>query len=452
MKDKKLKASILKDKTTYAKEMSLRRWAEMFRDIYFPSQNYGRSAQEIFIHLVKVFGGGSHYLFRVHDPAESRKYIAKIFAWYCALASRLGFDIEELVWSKYPGICPRCLKNVCKCSEDRPEPINQENLSLFALENATTRPQTLRDWQTMFANIYRGPSGGVVVPASRDRLSKVFARMAEELGEVASAMLQDPAIDPNADFVLRNEMADFGAWIFALANNLHLLDETAHGVTLADVAWDSYPGKCHRCQEPRCVCVRGSWAADLAERGAMGPSQWDERTGLANDAALRRYIREADTRYREGKYTWSLIFLDLDHFGMVNKKYNHFVGDQVLRLAATYMLEEVGNNGIVFRRGGEEFVLVLRVQRDPALRIAETIRRRLEHDPFVVEFEGKPLELKITASMGVASCMSDEEVTFPRDLEALAEGRAKEAKAQGRNRVVPEPSQEMLIRSTPIPY
>jgi diguanylate cyclase (GGDEF)-like protein len=304
----------------------------------------------------------------------------------------------------------------------------------------------------MFANIYRGPSGGVPVPASRDRLSKVFARMAEELGEVASAMLQDSAIDSDAEFTLRNEMADLGAWIFALANNLHFVDETAHAVTLADVAWEVYPGKCHRCGATKCICVRGTWGVELAEKGAMGPSQWDERTGLANDAALRRYLRDADLRYKSHDYRWSIIFLDLDHFGAVNKEYDHFVGDQVLKLTALSMQEQVGDAGIVFRRGGEEFVVVLRATHDAALRIAEGIRRELASKPFSVEFKSKPLAVPITASLGVASIMNEEKTCTPSALEAIAEARAKEAKSKGRNRVIPEPSSEMLSRTTPINY
>jgi hypothetical protein len=119
--------------TSYHKEMSLGEWCQMFRDIYYPAQNYGRSSFEIFTHLVKVFGGGSHYLFRTHDPKGSREYLAKIFAWYCALSNRLNIDIEEVVWQKYPGVCPRCMGSMCECSEPPPS-LEPEKLAMFAFE------------------------------------------------------------------------------------------------------------------------------------------------------------------------------------------------------------------------------------------------------------------------------------------------------------------------------
>jgi len=245
---------------------------------------------------------------------------------------------------------------------------------------------------------------------------------------------------------MKNEMADFGAWIFGLANNLQYIDPRAHGVTLADVTWDLYPAKCHRCKEPKCICVRGTYGLELAEKGAMGPSHWDERTGLANDKALRRYIDHASSIYGAGNYTWSLIFLDLDNFKSVNTNHGHSAGDEVLRSVADQVKKVVGDRGTVFRRGGEEFVAVLRSDQDAAIVAAEEIRRHLASKPISIQIHGCETAIAVTASLGVASCLTD--VTSPEDMESRAEGRAREAKAAGKNRVVPEPSKELLIRST----
>src|SRR6266566_8090104 len=122
--------------------------------------------------------GSSHYLFRSYDPKGAREYLAKIFAWYCALSNRIELDIEDALWEKYPSVCPRCLSPACECLEP-PKKIDSERLTMLALENAQRRPMSLREWQVMFASIYRGPSGKQTVPASRDRVALVFARMAE---------------------------------------------------------------------------------------------------------------------------------------------------------------------------------------------------------------------------------------------------------------------------------
>lgn len=427
----------------YHKEMSLGEWSQMFRDIYFPSQNYGRSEYELFVHLVKVFGAGSHHLFRSHEPKASREYIAKIFAWYCALSNRLQLNLEDVLWQKYPLVCPRCLKSKCECVEP-PAEIDWEKLSVISLESASHRPETLRDWQIMFASIYRGPSGKVRVPPSRDRIALVFARMAEELGEIAEALSHDAIVDADAGSVIANEMADFGAWIFGLANNLHHVDANSQGVTLADVAWELYPGKCHRCGEDVCICVRGTYGLELAEKGAMGPSHWDEGTGLANKKALQRYIKSAASAYGAGNYTWSAIFLDLDNFGAVNKQHGHSVGDEVLRRVAERIKGSIGERGVVFRRGGEEFVAVVRLAHEPAIVAAEQIRRAIAGEPVKAQLDDDALSVTVSASLGVASCLSD--VTNPLELEVAAEKRARQAKAAGKNRVVPEPTDDMLMK------
>lgn len=291
--------------------MSLNSWADMFRAIYFPTQNYNRAKIEILAHLLKAVGGGSRYLFRTSDPDGSRDYLAKIFGWYCALANRLCIDLDEIVWQKYPGVCPRCLQHVCTCGRT-PADIDPHKLAILASSQRQHKPQSLREWQTMFANIYRSPSGGESIAPSRDRLAMVFSRMVEELGEVAEAILLDEVIDHDVNLVVRNEMADLCAWIFALANNLQFVDASATGVTLADVSWNLYGGKCHRCQKLPCICIRGTFGLELAQQGAMGPSHWDDRTGLANSEGMRVQIQSASDQFKKSPANWSLIMFDLE--------------------------------------------------------------------------------------------------------------------------------------------
>lgn len=425
----------------YNKEMPLKSWQEMFRIIYFPAQNYGRSKFEIFTQLVKTFGAGSHYLFRAQNSQESRKYVAKVFAWYSALANRLEIDLDDALWQKYPLVCPRCLSRKCDCTDSPPQ-IDPTKLSMVALENSHMRPSSLREWQVMFAQLYKGPNGRADIPQSKERLALVFSRIVEELGEVAESLRLDPVVDVDAQLILKNEMADLGAWIFTLANNLHCVDPAAHGANLADILWDLYPGKCNRCGEPKCICIRGTYAIELAEKGAMAPSHWDDRTGLANDKALRIYLNYASDKFANADYSWSLIFLDLDDFGAVNKTYSHQVGDEVLKEAAKRIEKAVGKNGIAFRRGGEEFVVVLHQRHEAAIITAEHIRRALERKAFETETLPKGAQLKVTASFGVSSCMTDAQP--PAKLESVAESRAREAKLAGKNCIVPAPSMQML--------
>lgn len=427
--------------TTFHKEMSLNQWAEMFRVIYFPTQNYNRSKVEIFTHLVKVFGGGSRYLFRTSDPDGSRDYLAKIFGWYCALANRLNVDLEETLWQKYPGVCPRCMQNVCACQRT-PDEIDPRKLAVLAATHTRQRPRTLREWQSMFANMYRGPSGAEAVAPSRDRLAMIFSRMAEELGEVAEAILLDEAIDHNVQLVVRNEMADLCAWIFALANNLQFVDPTASGVTLADVSWNLYGGKCHRCLHAPCICIRGTIGLELAQQGAMGPSQWDDRTGLANAEGMRVHMLSAEEQFRKTPSNWSMIMFDLDDFGKVNKAHGNLAGDLVLKTAADRMRSALDNKAFAFRRGGEEFVIVLEQDQRSALLLAERVRRAIAQSPVIVQNAKGEFQVEVRASFGVANTFADG--LQPSKLEELTDTRMREAKAAGKDRVQPPVPAELL--------
>lgn len=427
--------------STFHKEMSLNEWGDMFREIYFPTQNYNRSKVEIFTHLIKVFGGGSRYLFRTSDADGSRDYLAKIFGWYCALAIRLNIDLEDTIWQKYPGVCPRCLEHVCNC-EPTPEDIDPGRLAVLASSHSHQKPRSLREWQTMFANIYRSPSGGEVVAPSRDRLAIVFSRMAEELGEVAEAILLDDAIDHDVGLVVRNEMADLCAWIFALANNLQFVDPTATGITLADVSWNLYGGKCHRCQKLPCICVRGSFGLELAQQGAMGPSHWDDRTGLANAEGMRVHVQAADEQFKRKPGNWSLIMFDLDDFGKVNKTYGSLAGDVVLKAAADRMRSVLSNKELAFRRGGEEFVVLLEQDQREALLVAEKIRRALSHSPVTVRNAKGEFQIEVRASFGITSTFSDS--LRPSMLEEAADTRMRGAKEAGKNRLEPPLPEDLL--------
>ncbi|MGN4191788.1 diguanylate cyclase [Burkholderia gladioli] len=421
--------------------MTLNEWASMFKAIYFPTQNYNRSKTDIFTHLVKVFGGGSRFLFRTSDPDGSRDFLARIFGWYCALANRLDINLEEIVWNKYPGVCPRCLERVCKC-ERTPKEFDDSKLKTLASTHVQERPRTVREWQTMFGNMYRSPTGGEPLPPSRERLAIVFSRMAEELGEVAEALLLDEVIDENAGAIVRNEMADLCAWIFALANNLQYVDPSASGVTLADVSWNLYGGKCHRCQKLPCVCISGSFGLELAGRGAMGPSHWDDRTGLANSEGMRIQIQTADEQFKKHHNSWSLVMFDLDDFGRVNKEYGSIVGDIVLRSAAERMREQLAGKELAFRRGGEEFVVILESTMDEAQILAERIRKALVDSPVHVTTAKGDVDIRVSASFGVANTFADQRA--PKLLEELADERMRSAKKSGKNRVDPPLSGKLL--------
>ena len=96
----------------------------------------------------------------------------------------------------------------------------------------------------------------------------------------------------------------------------------------------------------------------------------DELTGCFN----RKYFTYKLTNYMElqklsksfsadrikmyGADTYAVFMIDIDHFKSVNDVYGHATGDEVLRSVGQLLRKTVGDNGVVVRNGGEEFVIV----------------------------------------------------------------------------------------------
>ncbi len=171
----------------------------------------------------------------------------------------------------------------------------------------------------------------------------------------------------------------------------------------------------------------------LLYQKALQSATTDPLTGVKNRAAMESSMkRELGLANRHG-HNLSLILLDLDHFKSINDRFGHLIGDQVLRAVANVAEDTIRDSDMIFRFGGEEFLVLLHGTKiSGAALLAERMRRRIE------ELEIFPdLDLRITASMGVVSLIQDEssETIFMRVDNAMYR-----AKNNGRNRVVVDKS------------
>jgi diguanylate cyclase (GGDEF)-like protein len=165
----------------------------------------------------------------------------------------------------------------------------------------------------------------------------------------------------------------------------------------------------------------------------------DGKTGLLTAAAWQEKAGRAVLRSERVEQPTSVLVLDLDHFKLVNDRFGHLVGDQVLAAVAASVRDEVRDEDLVGRFGGEEFVVLLQgaEREDPrsgARAVAERIRERIAalrvavagpHETVVVE--------GLTVSIGGATAPRD-----GNDLAALleiADAAMYEAKRAGRNLV-----------------
>ncbi|OXT17145.1 diguanylate cyclase [Bacillus sp. OG2] len=142
--------------------------------------------------------------------------------------------------------------------------------------------------------------------------------------------------------------------------------------------------------------------------------------------SLKRYLKELE---RSNQY-FSIAVLDLDHFKQVNDMYGHPAGDRILSEFAQYLKDHVRIGDIVFRYGGEEFILLLPRTNDHDSK--EVVSRLLSGFSSRTFIEGGA-ELKMTFSAGVYM-VHDPSATVAEAIKT-ADQALYEAKRNGRARV-----------------
>ncbi len=160
---------------------------------------------------------------------------------------------------------------------------------------------------------------------------------------------------------------------------------------------------------------------------ALTAALTDPLTGANNRSAMNSaLIRETELARRHGT-PLSLIMLDIDKFKSINDTYGHLAGDFVIKSVADAIMECTRSSDILFRSGGEEFVILLsNTAREGALMLAERIRQTIADN----EYDYGEHRIQVTSSLGVA-CFSqgdNSETLFEKADVALYT-----AKAEGRN-------------------
>jgi len=157
----------------------------------------------------------------------------------------------------------------------------------------------------------------------------------------------------------------------------------------------------------------------------------DDLTKLFNLRYLDRTLDVEIERATRYNLSVSLIFMDIDFFKNVNDRYGHLVGSKLLVEVSQLLLKGLRKVDIVARYGGDEFVIVLpQTSINAAKMIAERLRRSIEKHVFL---KGENLELKLTASFGIASY--PEHASTQEELLMLADEAMYRVKYHTRNDV-----------------
>jgi diguanylate cyclase (GGDEF)-like protein len=164
-------------------------------------------------------------------------------------------------------------------------------------------------------------------------------------------------------------------------------------------------------------------ALELEARELAGQAHFDPLTGVLNRQGLRAVLMSTPTLMAD---PMSVIFIDIDHFKVINDTHGHDIGDDVLRKFASVVAAAINAADRLVRWGGEEFLIVCPATSvAQAQQLAETLRRSL-HQQFW------PGGLRLTASFGVAQHRHGEEIGV---VIRHADRELYGAKACGRDRV-----------------
>lgn len=166
----------------------------------------------------------------------------------------------------------------------------------------------------------------------------------------------------------------------------------------------------------------------LHESKLLYQASHDSLTGLPNRALLHDRIEQAIAKARREGGQMAVVFVDLDHFKLINDSLGHHVGDRLLLEVAARLTHCVRSHDSVARQGGDEFVLVLSEQHGQN-DILSVVNRLLESISQPWMHDGQ--EYGLSCSIGVSCYPHHGE--DPDILLRCADAAMYKAKASGRN-------------------
>jgi diguanylate cyclase (GGDEF)-like protein len=178
----------------------------------------------------------------------------------------------------------------------------------------------------------------------------------------------------------------------------------------------------------------------LRYQQALRVAQRDELTGLRNGSYYHDSVELEIERSHRYHIPFSLIMIDLDNFKRLNDKYSREAGDAILVQIARRIEKQARSCDIVFRNGGDEFLVFLpNTARDEAVMVAERIKRINLQQPY--EYKDRRITLTLSAGVVTVSQQDDAYRLIGRVDKALFH-----AKILGKDRVHAEVAPENVQR------
>lgn len=216
----------------------------------YQDANLARSKEATYLHFVEVCG-----MLTVMDRKKKKVKIdvpnalCKALGWYFPLLAKMGVrSVEELIFTKYPNVCPYCREKPhnetkCKLMKGADATVSHQAVLQAASENRASMPKNLNEWQSMFSEIY---PRALNAPAGFSTIA-----LFEELGELAEAV----RVFDRYPHYFYGEAADTFSYIMGLANEYNnLIDDTDVSFDFQAEYLSRYPGLCVNCGSRSCIC------------------------------------------------------------------------------------------------------------------------------------------------------------------------------------------------------
>ncbi|KON86020.1 diguanylate cyclase [Sporosarcina globispora] len=157
----------------------------------------------------------------------------------------------------------------------------------------------------------------------------------------------------------------------------------------------------------------------------------DFLTGVSN----RAYMDKKMTELNKSGECIGIVVADIDKFKRINDSYNHAVGDQAIRHFADSLKSCLSKDDYLFRSGGEEFTIFLRLRSyDECLNLAEKIRKGIENNSFQADFKDNSISISYTASFGLFYYKVNELLSIEKAY-VYADQLLLQSKELGKNRL-----------------
>jgi diguanylate cyclase (GGDEF)-like protein/PAS domain S-box-containing protein len=297
--------------------------------------------------------------------------------------------------------------------------ISERKQSQVELENREQRFRALveKSWSGVallsadLAFCYTGASTERLLGYSEDDLAGtsflayIHPREREVLRELLSALAAGSSHESQAELRFRHRS---GVWIWLEAFAQNMLHEPSVGAIV--------------------INYRDVTQRKATEKQLEYQAYYDALTGLPNRLLFRDRVVNAIAQAQRNRRGVAVMYLDLDHFKLVNDSLGHSLGDALLSEVAARLQSCVRASDTISRLGGDEFTILL-IDTSSSEAIAGVARKILQSFAHPIRVEGH--ELFVTASIGISIFPGDGE-----DVETLlrcADSAMYRAKELGRN-------------------